>query len=93
MPGHGPVSVQHSHEHTNGDGGTHVHTHRHRADARHEPGRDHLHPALPDGPPGVAAGGPLAAGIAAARAAQLAADPLGPAGLSDDEVYERLFGG
>jgi hypothetical protein len=92
VPSHGPVSVQHSHEHSDyNGGGTHVHTHRHRADARHEPGRDHLHPALPD-VPGVAAGGPLAAGIAAARAAQLASDPAGPAGWSEDRLYRELFG-
>ena len=41
----------------------------------------------------LAAVDPVAAGIAAARAEQLAADPGGPAGLTLDQLYERLFDG
>jgi hypothetical protein len=81
---HGPVSVVHSHPHADYSGGVHHHPHVHRADARHD-GAGHPH-----GAPAVAGSGPDV--CAARRAEALWADPAGPAGYTDDQLYAALWG-
>ena len=81
---HEAVHAEHEHEHADYRGTVHSHPHVHRGDNRHAPGAGHGH-----GPTVI---GPVEAGIAASRARQLAADPLGPASWSLDEVYRELYG-
>ena len=78
---HEPVTVrEHEHAHSDYNGSTHVHRHGHAGDKNHSPfSAHHAHQPL--------ASDPVAAGIQAWVSATAAAD------LTDDQLYERLYGG
>ena len=77
---HGAIRTpEHEHRHTDYAGETHVHPHAHANDRSHAPdGVNHVHQ--------LAASNPVTAGIQPRAAGTAAAD------LSDDEVFQRLYG-